>query len=133
MLEELQRARDVIAAAAAHYGTNDEKELAAAIRAEKEKSASADTAAELPSDAEMFSRAVMEEKINEAVQAAVARTRKETEQAVTDSIRARGLRPAESALTPGVSARFGNGATRLSRAERAEMARRAARGERIEF
>ena len=133
MLEELERARDVIAAAAAHYGTSNEQELAAAIRAEKDRSASADSAAQHPSDSETVSRSVMEERINEAVKAAVERARKETEQAVTDSIRARGLRPTESALTPGVSGRLGGGAARLSRADRAEMARRAAKGERIEF
>ncbi len=133
MIEELERARDVIAAAKAHYGTDNEQELIAAIRAEKGRNASADPAATLGADGETVSRAVMEERINEAVKAAVERARKETEQAVTDSIRARGLRPAESALTPGVSGRLGKGVARLSRADRAEMARRAAKGERIEF
>ena len=133
MMEELERARDVIAAAAAYYGTSDERELAAAIRAEKEKGASADRTTAAPDLSETVSRAVMEERINEAVKAAVLRARKETEQAVTDSIRARGLRPAESALAPGVGARSLGGAARLSRADRAEMARRAATGERIEF
>ena len=133
MIEELERARGVVAAAAAHYGTSNEEELAAAIRAEKEKNAPADPAAQPSRDNETVSRSVMEERINEAVKAAVERARKETEQAVTDSIRARGLRPAESALTPGVNGRLGVGTARLSRADRAEMARRAAKGERIEF
>lgn len=132
MMEELERARDVIAAASEHYGTKNEEELIAAIRAEKEKTVPTDPAA-APEGEFKLSRAAMAEKINEAVMAAVERTRKETERAVTESIRARGMRPAESALTPGASGYFGNGATRLSRAERAEMARRAAKGERIEF
>lgn len=133
MIEELERARDVIAAAKEHYGLNGESELAAAIRAEKKKSAPADAAEQASADGETVPRAVMQEKIDEAVRAAVLQARKETEQAVTDSIRARGLRPAESALAPGVSARSFGGASRLSRADRAEMARRAAKGERIEF
>lgn len=132
MMEELERARDVIAAASERYGTKNEGELIAAIRAEGEKSVPADSAATPEGDLTL-TRVAMEEKINEAVMAAVERTRKETERAVTESIRARGLRPAESALAPGVSGYFGNSATRLSRAERAEMARRAAKGERIEF
>ena len=133
MMEELERARDVIAAATAHYGTSDERELAAAIRAEKERRASADRTTAAPDPGETVSRAVMEERISEAVKEAVLRVRKETEQAVTDSIRARGLRPAESALAPGAGARSLGNAARLSRADRAEMARRAAKGERIEF
>lgn len=133
MLEELERARDVIAAAAEHYGTQDTGELAAAIRAEQEKTASAEAESSPPETQETISRVAMEERIKAAVDAAVERARKETERAVTESIRARGLRPAESALAPGVSGHFGNSAARLSRAERAEMARRAAKGERIEF
>ena len=133
MMEELERARDVIAAAREHYGLDGESELAAAIRAEKKRSAPADAAEHAPVQDETVSRAVMEQRINEAVKAAVLEARKQTEQAVTDSIRARGLRPAESALAPGVSARSFGGASRLSRADRAEMARRAAKGERIEF
>ena len=50
-----------------------------------------------------------------------------------ESIRARGLRPSEGALTPGVGAYRGNGAAHLSRRDRAEMAMRSLRGERIEF
>lgn len=133
MLEELKRARDVIAAAREHYGMTDEGELAAAIRAEKRSEAPADAAEAMPDSGEMVSRTVMEERISEAVKAAVLQARKETEQAVTDNIRARGMRPIESALAPGGGARGLRGASRLSRAERADMARRAARGERIEF
>ena len=125
MMEELGRARDVVSAAAERYGTRDEAALCAAIRAETEKTAPAETAAEPAS-----SHAVATAEV--AIEMAVARAREETERAVTASIRARGLRPAENALAPGVGA--GNrGVARLTRAERAEMARRAARGEHIEF
>lgn len=131
MMEELERARGVIDAAADRYGTRDVEALAAAIRAEERKSAPTEATAgpalrEAPSTAE-------QENIDAVIKAAVERAREETERAVTESIRARGMRPAESALTPGVGAPLGSGASRLTRAERAEMARRAARGERIEF
>ena len=55
--------------------------------------------------------------------ATVAVTAPETERAVTESIRARGLRPTESALTPGVSGALMGGALRLTRAEREELIR----------
>ncbi|MBE6604824.1 MAG: hypothetical protein E7639_03875 [Ruminococcaceae bacterium] len=126
MMEELDRARNVVSAAAERYGTHDEVALCAAIRAEKEKTASAEAAPSThPSESDIAASAA-------AIEAAVARAREETERAVTESIRARGLRPAENALAPGVGAGI-RGAARLTRAERAEMARRAARGERIEF
>ncbi len=132
IMEELERARGVIDAAADRYGTRDEAALTAAIRAEKEKAASTE-AASAASPRETEDVAAIDQAIDAAVKAAVEKTREETERAVTESIRARGMRPAESALTPGVSRHFGGGASRLTRAERAEMARRAARGERIEF
>ena len=125
MIEELGRARDVVSAAAERYGTRDEAALCAAIRAEKEKTAPAEAAAE-PALPKAVAAA------DDAMEMALTRAREEAERAVIASIRARGLRPAENALTPGVGA--GNrGVARLTRAERAEMARRAARGEHIEF
>ncbi|MBQ2757460.1 MAG: hypothetical protein IJF31_03150 [Clostridia bacterium] len=126
MMEELDRARHVVSAAAERYGTRDEEALCAAIRAEKVETASAEAAPGPRSSASGEAASAA------AIEAAVARAREETERAVTDSIRARGLRPAENALAPGVGAGI-RGAARLTRAERAEMARRAARGERIEF
>lgn len=132
MMEELERTRNVVNAAADRYGTKDAEALIAAIRTETEKNASADVQKAPPSH-EKADDVAIEQSITAAIEAAVARAREETERAVTESIRARGLRPSESALTPGVSARFANGAARLSRADRAEMARRAAKGERIEF
>lgn len=130
--EELERVRGVIDAAAERYGTRDEEELITAIRTEKESMALAEAEGEaLPR--EERNTAELNEAIDAAVRVAVERAREETERAVTESIRARGLRPTESALTPGVGSAFGGNGLRLTRAERAEMARRAARGERIEF
>ena len=131
MMEELERARGVIDAAADRYGTRDEEALTAAIRAEEKKSAPTEATA-TPASREAPSTA-KEEDLDAVIKAAVERAREETERAVTESIRARGMRPAESALAPGVGAPLGGAASRLTRAERAEMARRAARGERIEF
>lgn len=125
MIEELSRARDVVSAAAERYGTRDEAALCAAIRAEKEHTAPTEAASGEASSQTTAAQAV-------ALEEAVVRAREETERAVTASIRARGLRPAENALAPGVSAGV-RGAACLTRAERAEMARRAARGEHIEF
>lgn len=140
MMEELARARTVIDAAAERFGSRDEKELCAAIRAEKEKTAPTEAATALPAgqaDVASAERAeaggATEEAIAKAVREAIERTREETEHAVLQSIRARGLRPAESALTPGVGAYRGGGAARLTRHDRAEMARRSLRGEHIEF
>lgn len=132
MKEELLRARDVVNAAAERFGTRNEEELAAAIRAEQERyeaSAEAEDATPLTDEK---SKDDMQTAIERAVADAVKMAREETERAVMESIRARGMRPTENALIPGIS-RSGGTAARLSRAERAEMAQRAARGERIEF
>lgn len=141
MEEELARARTVFDAAAECYGLRDAEELCAAIRAEKTKTAptaaaTAEPPAKSPPDPADEGEGepdAMREAIAAAVRQAVAETREETERAVLQSIRARGLRPAESALTPGVGAYTGNGATHLTRRQRAEMAQRSLRGERIEF
>ena len=141
MMEELARARTVIDAAAERFGMRDEKELCAALRAETEKDAPTETVATPPADevhdasgkGGEAAPAVTAEMLDEAVRTAVEKARAETERAVLASIRARGLRPAESALTPGVGAYQGNGAARLTRRDRAEMARRSLQGERIEF
>jgi hypothetical protein len=125
MMEELSRARDVVSAAAERYGTRDETALCAAIRAEKEHTAPTEADA-----GEALSQVPTAKAV--ALEEAVERAREQTERAVTASIRARGLRPAENALTPGVSAGI-RSVARLTRAERAEMARRAAHGEHIEF
>ena len=141
MMEELARVRTVFDAAAERFGSRDERELCAAIRAETENKAPTEAATAPPAEEAPVASAeapsgeneMLSETIARAVQAAVEKTREETERAVLESIRARGLRPAESALTPGVGAYRGNGAAHLSRRDRAEMAMRSLRGERIEF
>ena len=139
-LEELERTRPVMQALSERFGTKDEGELIAAIRAEQERS-KAPTEAASPktplSKERSFEEPVAEAELSAMVQKAVAEAvkeaRAETERAVLDRIRARGLRPTEGALTPGVGRTFQSSVSRLSKKERAEMARRAATGERIEF
>ena len=132
MEEELRRAREVIDAAAVRFGTRNEGELVAAIRAEQERHEAPTEAEAAPTYKEKREDSDVQAVIERAVADAVARAREETERAVLDGIRARGMRPTENALTPGIS-HHGGGAARLSRAERAEIAQRAARGERIEL
>ncbi len=130
MVEELKTARGVLSEVAAHYGVG-EGEILAAIRAENEKNASADRrAATPPTDEE---ERALEERIRAAVAEAVAATRRETEQVLLASIRARGLRPTESALQCEGERALRPDAARLSREQRAEVARRAAKGETITF
>ncbi|MBQ3483856.1 MAG: hypothetical protein IJA78_06775 [Clostridia bacterium] len=136
-IEELERAHAVVEAAAERYGTQDVAELLTIIRAEKNTASTemetASTSATMPQDGAQSTSldAEFEQRLRAAVREAEARVRAETVREVLDSIRARGLRPTEGAL----SKRSGHalGAARLSRAQRAEMARRAARGEHIEF
>jgi hypothetical protein len=125
MMEELGRARAVVAAAARRYGTSDEEALLAAL--EKEHEIAADHT-DAPKSEEFDTEAMQS-----AIDAAVLAAREETERAVLAGIRARGLRPAESGATAGRGIRFDNAAARLSRADRADMARRAAKGERIKL
>lgn len=115
MKEELDRARAVMAAVAERYGTTDDAALLAAIRVEKEgKNA--------PTEVEI---ARSEAEVNAQLEAA----RAEARQTLLDSIRARGMRPAEGALAAAPIER--GGASQMTRAERAELARRAAMGEQV--
>lgn len=117
---ELERARAVVSAAEKRFGTREHGELLTAIRAEKSTTAptetvqepSALTAAALPS-------------MGEQLEAARAQARRE----LLDSIRARGMRPSESVLNDTSFAM--DSVSRLTRKEREELARRAARGEKI--
>lgn len=70
---------------------------------------------------------------DEIVSGLVQRTKQETETAVIADIRARGQRPAENGatITPGVS--VGTNVSSMSRKDRQDVARRAARGEHITF
>lgn len=64
---------------------------------------------------------------------AMSTTAARTEQRVTDNIRARGARPAEAGAASVSGYTVKDDVSKLTRADRAEIARRAARGERIEF
>ena len=108
-----------------------EGEILAAIRAENDKSASADRRAAAP-PTDQAEREI-EERIRTAVAEAVDAAKKETEQNLLASIRARGMRPTESALQSEGERALRPDAARLSREQRAEVARRAAKGETITF
>lgn len=116
-MEELERYRAVVEAAASTYGTTDTEALILAIGENNPETVREKAALEA------------EERLHAAVEAA----KREAGLAVLSSIRARGLRPTENGTTPGLSIRFDNAAKALSRAERAEMARRASKGEKIKI
>ncbi|MBR6727281.1 MAG: hypothetical protein IKM08_03730 [Clostridia bacterium] len=122
--EELEKSRTLVRAAAEHFGV-EEHELLAAIRAEDgKKNASAASAVKSSDSAE-------EKPIEQILSEAVENARRETEQRLLAAIRARGLRPAESAPGGISGSALGGEAGKMSRAQRAELARRAAEGERI--
>lgn len=124
---ELEQSRALVQAAADHFGVQP-CDLIEAIRTENErKNASAEIAAS-------EQRAgITEEALQQAVETAVAKARLETEARLLAGIRARGLRPTENALVGGTGTALRADASRLSRAQRAEIARRAAEGERIKL
>ena len=128
-IEELDKARKTLQAAAAYFGVG-EGELMDVIRAENEKRR-APTAA--PSESHPVSGDIDAEELHQALEGAVEKAREQTERAVLAAIRARGLRPAEAALAAESSCALSGGVSSLSRAQRAEVARRAAKGERIKF
>ncbi len=127
MQEELLQARELIASAAEYFGVSRE-ELPKAIRAECEKR-NAPTVAK----GEEPARAEFQAELERAVAAAVESTRADTERAVLAAVRARSMRPAEAALSAGHGRALRSDAAHLSREQRAEVARRAARGEQIKF
>ena len=68
------------------------------------------------------------------IKAGVAKMQaKATERQVVDGIRAKGARPQENGTTSQSAFTVKDDVSKLTKAERAEIARRAARGERIEF
>lgn len=71
----------------------------------------------------------MDEIMTDAVQSAA----KSREQAVVNNIRARGSRPAENGLSSQSAFTVKDDVSKLSKKDRAEIARRAARGEKITF
>jgi hypothetical protein len=96
-----------------------------ALRTEYERrNASASTTKEPPID-----KQALEKQLRTAIES----TRAETEKRLLASIRARGMRPTESALGVSSGNALRRDASQLSRAQRAEVARRAAKGERIKL
>lgn len=115
---ELESAKAVLNAVKECYGSCSQEELLNAIRAETGfKNAPTEAQKPLP------------EKSDNAPVQDMERVRAEAEMRVIAHIRARGLRPAENGLCQ--NAGTVGAAARLTREERAEMARRAANGERI--
>lgn len=58
---------------------------------------------------------------------------RQTEKNVTESIKSKGMRPAENATSSNASFTYKNDVSKLTKADRAEIARRVARGELISF
>ena len=124
MKEQLKSARTIASAAAECFGVSGE-ELLSALRTEYERrNASADTPKEPTVD---------QEALEAQMRAAVETARAQTEQRLLASIRARGIRPTESAIGASSGNALRRDASQLSRAQRAEVARRAAMGERIKL
>ncbi|MBQ8358035.1 MAG: hypothetical protein IJX39_09560 [Clostridia bacterium] len=125
MKEELERARTVLGAAAEYFGVA-QSELAGVIRAEHEKR---NAPTEAPRSTAVPDPEETERRIREAVKQACAKT----ESRLLADIRARGLRPAEGGLSGNGGNALRQNAAQLSRAQRAEVARRAAKGEHIKL
>lgn len=71
--------------------------------------------------------------MDEIMQGVAANTAKAAERQITANIRARGSRPAEAGASGKASFTVKNDVSKLSKKDRAEIAKRAMRGERIEF
>lgn len=71
--------------------------------------------------------------MDEIMQGVAANTAKAAERQITANIRARGSRPAEAGASGKASFTVKNDVSKLSKKDRAEIARRAMRGETIEF
>lgn len=71
--------------------------------------------------------------MDEIMQGVAANTAKAAERQITANIRARGSRPAEAGASGKASFTVKNDVSKLSKKDRAEIARRAMRGEKIEF
>lgn len=77
--------------------------------------------------------AAIAEAVSEAVSAAVAEAVKDSEERLLGNIRARGQRPAENGTASWAGARLPSAVLRLTRRERAMLAKRAENGEHIHF
>ena len=114
----MESSRSVLNALREQFGDLSGEELLCAIRAETGlKNAPTEAEKPIPDAAP----AAFEERI--------AKARAEAEQCVLSHIRARGLRPPENAVQ--AQSTLTSDPTRMTREERAELARRAERGERI--
>ena len=78
-------------------------------------------------------QAQVDKAVNDAVAEAVAEAVRETEERLLASIHARGQRPAEVGMAGGGGIRMHPAVNRLTRKERAMLARRAENGETIQF
>ena len=124
--EELAKARECLAAAADFFGVRVE-ELGEVLRAENERKRA--PTERLSHEMTQAREAAIRQEADEAIE----RAREETERTLLAAIRARGMRPGEAALGDSSTAALAAGVTSLSREQRAEVARRAAKGERIKF
>ncbi|MBQ9778982.1 MAG: hypothetical protein IJW22_08685 [Clostridia bacterium] len=132
MKQELDRAKETLGALAAHFGVEVEQ-LPEAVRTENERKIASTEALEKQLAASAEREAEFEKRMAAAVDEAIENTRIETERALLADIRARGMRPIEAGLGDTSRQALRSDAAHLSRAQRAEVARRAARGERIKF
>lgn len=131
VMEELRLARAVVEAARARYGVETVEQLPKVILADTARTSPIEEKA-TSREADPAELETLDVRIQEEVEKAVACARAQTERAVMETIRARGLRPSENALSALPSGR-GSESSHLTRAERAEVALRAAKGERITF
>ena len=123
MKEAFEKNRATLRAAAAYFGVSEEELPQCVAQAAKQTQPKG----EAP-DGE-----ALRSEIEQAVARALTLARGEIEQQILGGIRARGLRPGESALSDSARDALQRRACGLSRAERAELARRAALGEEIKF
>lgn len=130
MRGELERAREMLRATAELLGV-DEANLAEAIRAEHERKRALTEAEQ--ANARQREQEASQREIELQLQRARDEARAEAEQALLGHIRARGLRPAEGGLSATTARALASGVSSLSRQQRAEVARRAAKGEHIKF
>lgn len=137
MKEELERSRAVLGKLEERFGVEGEQLLTvmqtAGEKADLDDGEKGDSPETVAENGSFTSREEIDREIAQAVLEAVEQARLETEQALVAEIRARGLRPSEGALSNACADALRDRASGLSRAQRAEVARRAARGERIKL
>lgn len=130
--EELSLLRAVAEAARARYGVEELAALPSAIRADTEEHAPTEQTAEKNRTSVQEGSEPLDVLIRREVEQAIAQTKAQTERAVLAGIGACGLRPTENALSIYAFTPKGE-RIHLTRAERAAVAARAAKGEKITF